>query len=293
MDMQPPLDSTVGRIQNVHAHVWDPCQHLSRSVLDAITLARGKPLELAVSQEAYLQEMSPFDKVVVFGMKAKLSGFWVPDEYVGGWVRACPDKLLGFASCDPTQPDALDELREGVETHGLVGVKIAPMYAGVDPRDERCRAVYDYCQERGLPVLFHAGTTFIREAPLGVTRPWLFDEVAIRYPELRIVLAHLGHPFEGECIAVIRKHPHVFADLSALFYRPWQFYNMLLLAQEYGVTHKLLFGTDFPFAGSVESIEGLRNINAIIGSATLPRVTDEAINGILNRNALALLGLAS
>ena len=59
------------------------------------------------------------------------------------------------------------------------------MYAGFDPRDERCAPVYRLCQDRALPILFHTGTTFIRAAPLGFTRPWLFDEVAIAYPELR------------------------------------------------------------------------------------------------------------
>jgi len=81
-------------------------------------------------------------------------------------------------------------------------------------------------------------------------------------------------------------------DISALFYRPWQFYNMLITAQEYGVTHKLLFGTDYPFAHAQESIDGLRNINAIVGSSGLPRVTDETIDGILNRDALQRLGIS-
>ena len=73
-------------------------------------------------------------------------------------------KLYGFAGCDPTQPGYMDELRHGIEDLGLVVVKMGPMYAGFDPRDGRCTPVYDYCQERGLPVLFHSGTTFIRAA---------------------------------------------------------------------------------------------------------------------------------
>ena len=142
---------------------------------------------------------------------------------------------------------------------------MGPMYAAFDPRDPRCDPVYAYCQKNGLPILFHVGTTFNSAAPLRFTRPWLFDEVAIRYPELRMVLAHVGHPFSDECLVVIRKHPHVYADISALYYRPWQFYNTLIIAQEYKVTHKLLFGTDYPFAGGQASIDGLRNVNHIIG----------------------------
>lgn len=91
---------------------------------------------------------------------------------------------------------------------------------------------------------------------------------------------------------VIRKHPHIYADISALFYRPWQFYNMLIAAQEYNVTSKLLFGTDYPFAKAAESILGLQNANHIIGNSELPRVTAATIDGILYRDALTLLGLS-
>jgi predicted TIM-barrel fold metal-dependent hydrolase len=68
---------------------------------------------------------------------------------------------------------------------------------------------------------------------------------------------------------------------------------MLIAAQEYNVTHKLLFGTDYPFAKGQISIDGLRQANNIIAQSGLPRVTDQTIDGILQRDAFALLGLPS
>ena len=183
----------------------------------------------------------------------------------------------------------MDELVHAAEHLRLAGVKMGPIYAGFDPRDQRCRPVYDLCQARGLPIIFHAGTTFNRLAILKHTRPLLWDELAMDYPELRMVLAHLGHPFQEECIGVIRKHPHVYADIAALYYRPWQFYNMLMLAQEYRVMHKLLFGTDYPFAGAAESLEGVRGVNRITGASGLPQVSAEAVEAILQRDALSLM----
>jgi predicted TIM-barrel fold metal-dependent hydrolase len=97
-----------------------------------------------------------------------------------------------------------------------------PMYAGFRPDEEWLAPLWEYAQTHQLPVLLHTGTTFISQAPLECTLPRHLDPVACRYPELRMILAHLGHPYEGECIAVIRKHPHVYADLSALHYRPFQ-----------------------------------------------------------------------
>lgn len=285
-------------MQNIHAHVWDQALHIAPQTVCEADLARGYPMDLTVQFEAFMQDMAPFERVVVFGLKARRTGYWVPDEYVSAFVAGAPDKLVGFAAGDPTQPGCMDELARAVEGLGLRGLKLGPIYGGFDPRDPCCAPVYDYCQRKGLPILFHTGTTFNRAAPLGVSRPWLFDEVAILYPELRMVLAHLGHPFYDECLAVIRKHPHVYADISALFYRPWQFYNMLVIAQEYKVVHKLLFGTDYPFARAQESIAGLQNVNRIVGSSGsgssggLPRVADETIQGILERDALSLLGVS-
>jgi predicted TIM-barrel fold metal-dependent hydrolase len=281
-------------IYNIHAHTWDPEKHIAAATRTEANRGRGRPMDLSVDFDAFMEnEASRCAKTVLFGMKAKRTGYWVPDAYVADFVRRAPHALLGFATADPTQPDTLADLRHAVEELGMVGLKMGPMYAGFDPRDARCLPLYEYCQENGLPILFHSGTTFNQDAPLEFTRPWLFDEIGFRFPELRMVLAHVGHPFCEECLVVIRKHPHVYADISALFYRPWQFYNMLIAAQEYNVTHKLLFGTDFPFAGMDESVAGLKNANAIVGQSGLPQVTAETIDGILYRDSLTLLGIAT
>lgn len=278
-------------MQNIHAHVWDPERHIGAKTRAEADRSRGGPMDLSTDFDDLMADGEHFERTVVFGLKARLTGYWVPDDYVADFVARAPHRLVGFACCDPTEDGALEELRVGIEELGLVGVKMAPMYAGFDPRDRRCHPIYAYCQEQGLPILYHSGTTFNAAAPLGFSRPWLFDEVAIRYPELRMVLAHVGHPFADECLVVIRKHPHVYADISALFYRPWQFYNMLISAQEYLVTGKLLFGTDYPFTRAEESIAGLRNANAVIGQSGLPQVTRETIQGILERDAFQLLGI--
>ncbi len=280
-------------MQNIHSHAWDAALHIQPETIREADLSRGYKLDLTVRPEAFLEDMAPFEKVVVFGLKARLTGYWVPDEYIAGFVAHDPRKLVGFASCDPTQAGYFEELRHGIEDLKLKGVKLGPMYAGFDPRDPICDPLYRYCQENGLPVVFHTGTTFNRAAPLEYSRPWLFDEVAIRYPGLHMLLAHAAHPYSEECLVVIRKHPHVYADISALYYRPWQFYNTLVAAQEYRVTHKLLFGTDYPFTHAQDSIQGLKDVNAVIGNSGLPRISGEVIQGILERDALALLGVKS
>jgi predicted TIM-barrel fold metal-dependent hydrolase len=166
-----------------------------------------------------------------------------------------------------------------------------PMYAGFRPDDERLDPLWKYASERQLPVLLHTGTTFISQAPLECTLPRHLDAVAIRFPEVRIIMAHLGHPYEHECVAVIRKHPHVYADVSALHYRPFQLYHSLMLVQEYGVWEKLLFGSDYPFTTVDASIDGLRSLNNMLEGTALPRLDAEAIEGLIERESLGLLGI--
>jgi predicted TIM-barrel fold metal-dependent hydrolase len=91
------------------------------------------------------------------------------------------------------------------------------------------------------------GTTFARNAPIELGRSIHVEPVALRYPGLKVICAHMGHPWYEETIAVTRKQPNVYCEISALFYRPWQFWNILACAQEYRVTDKIFFGTDFRF----------------------------------------------
>ena len=113
--------------------------------------------------------------------------------------------------------------------------------------------------------------------------------VAIRFPEVKLVLAHLGHPYEGDCIATIRKHPNVYADCSALHYRPFQLYHSLMLLQEYGVWNKLLFGTDFPFTTVQASLAGMRKLNDMFTGTALPRLNMERMEKMFYRDSLSML----
>ena len=166
-----------------------------------------------------------------------------------------------------------------------------PMYAGFSPHDRRIDELWTYAQQHRLPVLLHTGTTFVAQAPLEHTLPRHLDDVAIRFPDAKIILAHLGHPYEGECVAVIRKHPNVYADISALHYRPFQLYHSLMLVQEYGVWEKVLFGSDYPFTTVNASTTGLRSLNGMLEGTKLPRLDGKQIEALIHRDSLRLLGL--
>lgn len=278
---------------DVHSHVWRYPDHFNDDFRQQAKRARaGVEVDLTVRYEDYAKLSVPEVRTIVFGGKARLSGVWVDDRYVADCVAQHPDQLIGFLSVDPTQEGWERELRDGHEVLGLRGIKLLSMYAGFRPDDERLDPLWKYATKRRLPVLLHTGTTFVAQAPLECTLPRHLDRVATRFPEVKLILAHLGHPYEGECVAVIRKHPNAYADISALHYRPFQFYHSLMLVQEYGVWDKLLFGTDYPFTSVQATLDGLRSLNQMVEGTNLPRLNMEAIERMIHRDSLPLLGLA-
>lgn len=278
-------------IVDIHTHVFDPSAHFGKTLLDDLALCRVDPSLWRDASERLLETTRAADVAVVFGLCARATGWEIPNDYVASHVAQAPDRLLFFAAIDPADPACIDELSRCHSTLGAVGVKLSPLYSGVHPCDPRSKAIYRYCQANGLPILFHTGTSFVGHTPLDYSRPVHFDAVACEFTELRMVLAHIGHPWEGECIATIRRHPHVYADLSALYYRPWQFYNSMRLLVEYRADHKLLFGSDYPFTTTGSSLEGVRNLNHVLGSSGLPPIPSEVIEGVIHRDTLRLLGL--
>ena len=277
-------------IIDVHSHTWKDPEHFTddfRQQARHVAKA-GQELDLTVTYEHYRANAANCDKTIVFGGKARLSGLWVDDHYVADYVAAHADTCIGFLAVDPTQEGWEEELHHGHQELGLQGIKLLPMYAGFYPHDEKLEPLWRYASEHQLPVLLHAGTTFVAQAPLDCTLPRHIDPVAQKFPQVKIILAHLAHPYEGECVVVVRKHPNVYADISALHYRPLQLYHSLMLVQEYGVWHKLLFGSDCPdrFGQGAQCI----------GSSTLEILRrlaeDEAtLEKILGRNARGLMRL--
>jgi hypothetical protein len=277
-------------IVDVHAHTWRYPEHIDESFIEGLKVARpGVEIKITVDFEPFLQAMAPCDRVVCFGLRGRRTGLHVPNDYVASFVARAPEKLIGFMSLDPNEAGWMDDFERSRSDLRLRGVKLGPIYAGFDPTDPAMDPLYAACSRHNLPVLIHMGTSFVRFGPLEWSRPILIDAIARKFPDLKIIIAHLGHPWEGETIAVLRKHPNVYSDVSALHYRPWQLYHSLMLAQEYGALHKLLFGSDYPFSTPAASIEGIRGINRFTPGTALPRVDEGALEALVHRDTLRLL----
>lgn len=278
-------------IVDIHTHVFNAARHFGPKLQADLVRCHVDPAVWGNVEERHLETTKSADVAVVFGLQASATGWNIPNEMVAAHVAKASERLLFFAAIDPLQRNYMDELEKCHQELGAVGVKLSPLYQNVHPQDKRYYALYSYCQQHGLPILFHTGTSFVSGTPLEYSRPIHFDAVAVDFPNLCMVLAHLGHPWEGETIAVIRRHANVYADISALYYRPWQFYHSMRLLVEYKAEHKVLFGSDFPFTTTGDSITNIRALNTVTGTSGLPRVPADVIEEIIHRDALQLLNL--
>ena len=278
-------------IIDCHTHFWRYPGELTEELARETFIMRQQEVDLDITPEMHAAAVAKVDRAIVFGLRAPLTGFFTVNDTVAEYIRTDPKKLIGFAAICPTEDNALAEVDRAVQELGLRGLKMAPIYGGWDPVDPRALKIFARAEELGLPIMFHQGTTYPRKAPLKYANPVLLEDIALRFPDLKMIIAHIGHPWEAEAIVLIRKQPNVFADISALFYRPWQYYNSLRLAVEYGVADKLLFGTDYPITTFDESVKGLHDIVKLSQEMRLPPLPEDLPDQILHRDTLGLLGL--
>jgi predicted TIM-barrel fold metal-dependent hydrolase len=275
-----------------HTHLWRVGEHIGDFLLDEAARAWGMPREqMDVSPERHRAMAKELDGAIVLGFHAPYMDVVVPNDYLADYVRTDPGRLVGFASVNPVEPGAREELERCYSHLGLKGLKLGPIYQNYDPTDERAYPVYEFAERNRIPILIHQATTFPSTGHLKYALPILLDEVAIRFPELVMILAHLGHPWEADTVVTIRKHRNLWTDLSGLHGRRWRFYQGLITAVEYGIGDRLLFGSDFPFFTPEQTAAGLRSINDVTRGTGLPKVPEALIEQTLTRDTFALLGL--
>jgi uncharacterized protein len=267
---------------------------------DSVPMRPDRATPVAYTWEDYTKVMQPVDRAIVFNIAAdpeapSQEDFIYPARQVNDataeFVHAQGGKFIGFLSVHPRDPEFVKEIDRAVFELGLKGIKLGPNYQNFDPLSPGAFGIYKRAEELKIPVLFHQGTSPTRFADLDWAHPRHADRIATAFPNLKIVLAHLAHPWQSDCIAVIRKHPNVYADCSALFYRPWSHYSSMRLATEWSVLHKMLFASDFPAATPQETMDGMRKVNSIIEGTKLPPVPEEKLEEIIHRNSLEILGL--
>ncbi|MDP2953497.1 MAG: amidohydrolase family protein, partial [Chloroflexota bacterium] len=230
-------------IIDVHVHTPTQMETQKEANLSPAGYRPDKQYKQNIGWKEFQEAMAPVDKLILLGI-ADGDSTALNDD-IARWAKLWPEKIVPFCSVDPNHAGAIEELERCAKDLGMKGIKLSPHYQNFAPMDPRACAIYAKAERLGLPIAFHQATSARRSAPLKYAHPMALEDVALAFPDLKIVLAHLGHPWQRDTIVVIRKHPNVYTDISAQFYRPWAFYDAITLCMEYAQLGKVFFGTDY------------------------------------------------
>ena len=276
---------------DIHSHIYER-RHWADTTVAEIEAAYGNSDICHCPPDEHWERVAKkVERAAVFAMAMKATGLVVPNEYVHEYVHQHPDRLIGVASVDPKQPECIEQLEHAVKNQGFRALKLSGAYQDFNPAESRYDPVYRKAQELDIPVFWHQSTTSYAATPLRWSKPILLDEVAQRFPNLRQMICHIGHPWHTDAVMVIRKHRNVWADMSGWGFRRLRFYEALATAIEYGVGHKILFGSDYPFAKVDDSVQYLHDASRMAAGAGLPQISESFINDMLQRDSLEILGM--
>ena len=215
------------------------------------------------------------------------------NKQLSQYVNKHKEKMAGFAVIEPGKDKiSTNHLKSIPDKLGLKGTVLYCSTCGFHPTHSRAMRFYESAQELDLPVFFHnAGEPLGGDAVLEYAQPFLLDEVAREFANLKIIIGNMGVPFVEQTLSMVGRHKNVYADLTIYPGRVWQTYNMVVAAYENGVMDKLLFGSGFPTASAGQCIETLLGFNMLLADTNLPTVPRGNIRNIIERDTLELLGI--
>ncbi|MEM6459542.1 MAG: amidohydrolase family protein [Planctomycetota bacterium] len=278
-------------IVDLHTRTWDRPEAMGASVAATVRRRRGEPWEsVDASDAAHAKATGPVAVAAVLGFESGLLEASIDAEAVAEAVAARPGRRVGFVGIDPTLGKAVTRFEAALDA-GLVGVTVSPAAAGFHPADTRAMELYEAAAARGVPVLIETNAKLAREVRLEFAVPYLLDEVARGFPDLKIVVSSFGLPWIDQGVALMAKHPNVYAEVSGLVVRSWQLYNAMVQAYQSGVMGQVLFGSGFPFCDPPAAIKTLYSVNTTSQGTPLPSVPREQLRTVVERDTLAELGI--
>jgi predicted TIM-barrel fold metal-dependent hydrolase len=206
----------------------------------------------------------------------------VPNETVAAACREYPDAFTGLGSVDPHKPSAVDEVAH-IAALGLRGVKFHPSLQAFAPDDPKFWPVFAACERHGLLALFHTGTSGIGARQPGgqgiridYAHPLKLDAVAAAHPELTVVAAHFGWPWQMDLIAMALHKTNVYIDISG--WSPKRIPPEIVRELKGRLSGQFVWGSDFPFISPERCLAELDDLGL-------------ASPALLRDNAARVLGL--
>ncbi len=236
----------------------------------------------AFADPAHLAEFlhaAGVDYAVILAEDSPATTGTVTNEQVAGICAGRPE-FIPFCSVNPNLVSRpAEELRRVVREFGFRGLKLYPTYQFFYPNDPVVYPIYAAAEELGLPVMFHTGSSVFRGSRIKYGDPVFFDDVAVDFPGLTIIMAHSGRGFwYDRAFFLTRLHKNIWMEISGI--PPKRLLEHFPELER--VADKVIWGSDWPGVANVfGSLQGIRD---------LP-LAGETRAKILGGNAARLLAL--
>lgn len=192
-----------------------------------------------------------------------------PDNALVAEVVESIQGLYGLVWGNPRLPGYLEEAKRFLDHPKFIGMKMHPLLDGFHPNDSAVHPLIELLLARDYPVLIHCGHPIF-------SLPWSIEELAVSFPNARIVLGHMGHGnvvYINGAIDVALRNSNVYLETSGM-----PMHTKIREAYERVGETRVLFGTDVPFHHPVVEIEKVR----------LSGLDDAAVERVLSRNGRLL-----
>jgi uncharacterized protein len=277
---------------DVHVHPWTRAfMKKNGPILKACRFFKLVIANLPSTEDQLIDEMDQagVKRAVILGQDTHATknpafrNYTLRNDEIAAFAARSKERLVPFAGVDPNAgKEALSELRRAVKKLGMRGLKVHSSANSVYLNDRKLMfPIYEYCQEAGIPILFHTGTTGLGDCEVRYSKPELLDEVCQSFPDLKVVMAHFGWPWPDVTIAVALRNPNVFIDVSG--WKPKYIPQSIMPYLNGILQDRFLFGTDYPM---LRQKEWLDDFHASLAPKLKPGVTDKILSG----NAKRLLG---
>jgi predicted TIM-barrel fold metal-dependent hydrolase len=301
-------------IIDTHMHVWRYPEHFDKQAMLANQPERRRSWSDEKFKamwdnpvERYFEESKGVvDKAILLTLYSPGTfGITVPNEYMAGLKKKYPDKLEWACNLNPALPEAVGQLETCVKEMGAVAVgEISPAYQGFYFNDPKIYPFFEKAQELQIPIIVHAGPAQSKNLRLKYGDVLRVDDVAIDFPELKLVICHMGYYKYDDAIHLAQKHDNVFLDCSWLSqlagldrvstpkYLPVVLnptFNLLYplmryWAETWGGTDKLLWGSDWTGGHPKTSLETILNLNQYLKQYGFPEVPQKVLDNIIYEN---------
>jgi predicted TIM-barrel fold metal-dependent hydrolase len=194
--------------------------------------------------DAHLEDQGVDVAVVLAEYSPKVTGTQAVEDFLP-LVEHNPQRVRFAANINPHVHFPVDEELTRQLDLGAVALKVHPVHGGFAANDRALYPAYTICQERGIPVVVHCGTSTFPGALNQYGDPILLDDVLRDFPRLDVVLAHGGRGWWYDAAAFLAlSNPRVWIELSGL--PPSRLQTYYARHNWNRLTRRMIFGTDWP-----------------------------------------------